>query len=174
VALRFSHSALSYWFDSSSRCTVNAVRLSPVPSNWLAQTNNYMNTENVVKPEVSKVWLAEKLADPQNQERVIGRALLAIYKNQTLSEQSQTVTKVNNGIGFCKPDARVGSIGARMYKAHTKLEPWVIEIWMRPAKDGFPRICKYATQLNAIAAEKYHMLLEKSKSANVLKNIVLI
>ena len=130
--------------------------------------------EGLVKPEVTKVWLANKLANDLTREKVIGRALLAIYKNQTYEEQSQTITKVNNNIGFCKLDARVGSIGARMYQAHSKLDQWLIDIWMRPAKDGLPRICKYANQLNEIAADKYKMLVEKSKSSNVLKNIVML
>lgn len=130
--------------------------------------------EGLVKPEVSKHWLANKLEAKDNRTRVIGRALLAIYKNQTFEEQAQTTTKVNNAIGFCKPDARIGSIGARQYKAHARLDDWIVEIWMRPAKDGLPRICKYASQLNDIAARKYHMLVGRSKNQNVLKNIVLL
>lgn len=125
-----------------------------------------MENQNLIKPEVSKQWLASKLTEVNNRERVIGRALLAIYKNQTYSEQSTSSTKNNNGIGFCKPDARIGSIGARMYKAHGRLEPWVIDIWMRPAKDGTPRICKYAAQLQEIALEKYNVLVERQHSVN--------
>ena len=117
--------------------------------------------ENVSKPEVSKEWLHLKLQDPCNQERVIGRALLAIYKNQTQSEQDQTITKVCNGVGFCKPDARVGSIAARMYQAHAKLDQWIIDVWMKPARDGKPRICKYAEQLNVIANTKYAALIAR-------------
>ena len=127
--------------------------------------------ENVSKPEVSKDWLHLKLQDPRNHERVIGRALLAIYKNQTQSEQDQTITKVCNGIGFCKPDARVGSIAARMYKAHAKLDQWIIDVWMRPAKDGKPRICKYAAQLNDIANVKYSNLLARRST---IKHVVIL
>lgn len=109
-----------------------------------------MNTPN--KPAVTKEWLAAKIKE--SPARVIGRALLAIYKNQTLSEQSASSTIVQNGIGFCKPDARVGTIGARMYQAHARLDEWCVEVWLRPAKDGYPRICKYVDQLNAIAEKK--------------------
>lgn len=116
-----------------------------------------------MKPEVTKEWLAFKVA--ANPHKVIGRALLAIYKNQTFAEQSTNSTKNENGIGFCKPDARVGSIGARMYKAHAKLEPWIIDVWTRPAKDGYPRICKYAAQLNTIAQMKAASI---SKPVNIV------
>jgi hypothetical protein len=111
---------------------------------------NDINTPN--KPAVTKEWLAAKIKE--NPARTIGRALLAIYKNQTMSEQSASSTIVQNGIGFCKPDARVGTIGARMYQAHARLDQWCIDVWMRPARDGYPRICKYADQLNAISEEK--------------------
>lgn len=124
------------------------------------------------KPEVTKEWLAAKIAtDPS---KVIGRALLAIYRNQTALEQSNSTTRFSNGIGFCKPDARVGSIGARMYEAHARIEPWVIEVWARKAKDGYPRICKYVEQLNAIATAKQSMLKESSKCKNHFPNVVLL
>lgn len=116
-----------------------------------------MNTPN--KPAVTKEWLAAKIK--KNPNRVIGRALLAIYKNQTFSEQSSSSTIVQNGIGFCKPDARVGGIGARMYKATGRLDQWCIDVWMRPAKDGYPRICKYADQLSNIAEDKKKVISER-------------
>lgn len=112
---------------------------------------------NCGQPEqVTKEWLARKIEEDSQEGRVIGRALLAIYRNQTLSEQGHSKTAVRNGIGFCKPDARVGSIGARMFKSKARLEPWVIEIWTRKAKDGFPRICKYVEQLDSIR-EKHQL-----------------
>jgi len=116
-----------------------------------------MNTPN--KPAVTKEWLAAKIKE--NPNRVIGRALLAIYKNQTMSEQSASSTIVQNGIGFCKPDARVGTIGARMYQAHARLDQWCIDVWMKPAKDGYPRICKYADQLNNISEDKRKLIGER-------------
>lgn len=104
------------------------------------------------KPVITKEWLANKIKE--NPERVIGRALVAIFRNQTKHEQSNYVTFVPNGIGFAKPDARVGSIGARQYEAKSRLQDWVVRIWSLPAKDGYPRICKYAGQLQAIAEAK--------------------
>lgn len=106
---------------------------------------------------VTKEWLATKVAaDPH---RVIGRALAAIYARQTTQEQSGQYTQHDNGVGFSKPDARIGSIGARQF-ANVKMQGWIVAIWLRPAKDGYPRICKYAAQLNAIAITK----AEKEKS----------
>lgn len=125
-----------------------------------------MNT-TTNKPEVTKDWLASKIKE--NPSRVIGRALLAIYKNQTSSEQQTSSTKIHNGIGFSKPDARVGTIGARMYQAHAKLQDWVVDVWSKPAKDGYPRICKYVGQLNEIAKEKYqHVESRTGKQLNIV------
>jgi hypothetical protein len=124
------------------------------------------------KPIVTKDWLTSKLENETERTKIIGRALLAIYKNQTFAEQDTTTTKVNNGIGFCKPDARVGSLGARMYKAHSTLDKWVVDVWMRPARDGKPRICKYASQLNDIAEAKFKMLVDRR--SNTQLNIVLL
>jgi hypothetical protein len=93
---------------------------------------------------------------PQEREdanRVVGRALVAIYNRQTDSEQSATTTKLNNGMGFSKPDARIGSIGARMFLSKGKLADWQMAIWTAE-KNGYPRICKYAGQLNEVAKEK--------------------
>lgn len=104
------------------------------------------------KPNITKEWLANKIKE--NPNKVIGRALLAIYRNQTSREQSHASTMVQNGVGFSKPDARVGTIGARMFDSHGTLQEWVIKVWSTPAKDGFPRICKYAGQLQVIALAK--------------------
>lgn len=113
---------------------------------------------------VTKEWLAEKISkDPS---KVIGRALSAIYRNQSYQEQDDTVTVLSNGIGFSKPDARIGSIGARMFNSKGVLEPWVISVWSRPAKDGLPRICKYAGQLNDIARAKAVRVLSQAQNQN--------
>jgi hypothetical protein len=106
------------------------------------------------KPQtiVTKEWLAEAIT--KNPVRVIGRALLAIYNNQTASEQESTATIFKNGLGFCKPDSRVGSIGARMYKSKSHLDPWLVTYWSKLQRNGFPKVCKYADQLNDIAIAK--------------------
>jgi hypothetical protein len=118
------------------------------------------------KPTVTKEWLAKKIQE--NPNKTIGRALAAIYNNQTSSDQASTSTRHNNGIGFSKPDARVGSIGARMFHAHGSLQKWVVDIWSRPAKDGYPRICKYANQLQYIAEAKSAVIKETHPKANLV------
>ena len=96
------------------------------------------------------------MIDQHGANFIIGRALLAIYNQQTQSEQNSTHTHFENGRGFSKPDARVGSIGARMFKAHGTISEWMEKHWLKPtkARGNFPRICKYAAQLNDIANEK--------------------
>lgn len=101
--------------------------------------------------KVTKEWLAAKVQE--NPAYVIGRALAAIYQRQTASEQQAQTTRIQNGIGFSKPDARIGCIGARQFLNHNQ-QQWVIDVWLRKAADGLPRICKYAKQLNDIAKEK--------------------
>lgn len=101
---------------------------------------------------VTKEWLAIQLKVDVN--KVLGRALMAIFMRQTESEKSSNHTRLINGIGFAKPDARIGSIGARQYMNGGKLQPWVIDVWLYKAKDDNPRICKYAAQLQEIAEER--------------------
>ena len=107
--------------------------------------------------QVTKQWLAWRLEQDADRVNVIGKALLAIYERQTYDEQRSSSTRLDNGVGFSGPDARIGSIGARMFKAgtlHDEKNAWVIQVWMRAAKDGLPRVCKYAAQLDKIAQQK--------------------
>jgi hypothetical protein len=87
---------------------------------------------------------------------VLGRALVAIYRNQTSSEQAAFSTKYKNGIGFSGPDARLGTLGAQKFLAQGTLPEWFVKAWL-VEKNGYPRICKYAKQLNAIANEKRYL-----------------
>lgn len=121
-----------------------------------------MEAQEVKPQEVTKEWLAARVN--ANPSKVIGRALLAIYSSQTEAEQSSSATRFKNGVGFSKPDARVGSIGARMFQAHGVLDSWLIKLWVRPSKDGLPRICKYAGQLNEIAKQKQRALEAKKSN----------
>ena len=91
----------------------------------------------------------------RNPEVVVGRALVALFKaGQTDSERSGNTAEVFNGIGFSGADARSASITAKYFIKHGKLLDWQIESWIKPAKNGYPRICKYARQLNDIAEAK--------------------
>lgn len=92
-------------------------------------------------------------AEPQRRVHIIGRALVALFERQTAAEQSSDSTSNDNGIGFASSDARSGSLTAKSYIARQNLVQWQVDQWMRPSR-GYPRICKYARQLNEIAEEK--------------------
>ena len=85
---------------------------------------------------------------------VIGRALVGIYSNQTDQEKSSQSTIQHNDIGFAGCDARIGSICAKYYQKHKRLEKWMIDRWINPGSTGYSRITKYHRQLNIIAMNK--------------------
>ena len=85
----------------------------------------------------------------------VGRALVAIFRaGQTEDERAGNVTSVLNGVGFSGSDARSASITAKYFIKHGTLLDWQVEQWTRLASNGYPRICKYAKQLNEIATAK--------------------
>lgn len=101
--------------------------------------------KKIVTPE----WLANKVV--QSPEKVIARALLAVYQFQTASEQACRETSKRNNAGFSQADANVASRCVEHFIKTGQLKPWMITVWMHPTKNGLPRICKYHRQLNLIA-----------------------
>lgn len=87
-------------------------------------------------------------------EAVIGRALLALLDRQTEDEKVCNDTRVWNAVGFSGADAKSGSLTAKFYAKHGKLLDWQVDKWTKKSKNGYPRLCKYAKQLNEIALEK--------------------
>lgn len=87
-------------------------------------------------------------------KRVVGRALVAIFNNQTESEKSDNATEESNGIGFSGADARSGTLTAKTFLKRKTLEDWQVERWTRPSKNGYSRLTKYAKQLNRIAISR--------------------
>jgi len=87
-------------------------------------------------------------------EAVIGRALLALLDRQTEDEKVCNDTRVWNAVGFSGADAKSGSLTAKFYAKHGKLLDWQVDKWTEKSKNGYPRLCKYAKQLNEIALEK--------------------
>jgi hypothetical protein len=87
-------------------------------------------------------------------EAVIGRALLALLDRQTEDEKIAADTRVWNAVGFSGADAKSGTLTAKFFAKHGKLLDWQVDKWMKKAKNGYPRLCKYAKQLNEIALEK--------------------
>jgi hypothetical protein len=78
----------------------------------------------------------------------------SIINNQEADEQRANATKDHNGIGFTGADARSGSITAKYFLKHNRLEPWQLQVWTRKNKSGIPRIAKYWSQLNQAAKKK--------------------
>lgn len=105
---------------------------------------------------VTRTSLATLLAreDEQFVVRVVGRAMVALFNRQLDSEKYSNTAAVDNGAGFSGADARSGSLTAKYFLKHGTLLSWQIERWTKPARNGMPRLCKYAKQLNEIAAAK--------------------
>lgn len=92
--------------------------------------------------------------NPQYVAKVIGRALVALLKNQTEDERATNLTNENNGIGFTGADARSATLTAKSFMKKGTLEDWQIEKWTRKGKNGYSRLTKYHKQLNIIAMNK--------------------
>lgn len=107
---------------------------------------------NKPAPIVTREWLREAVnAAPV---LCIGRALVALYALQEAEEKSSKETRFSNGVGFTKGHARLGSIGAKAYLQTRTVPPFVLKVFTRPDKNGYPNICKYTRQLNNIAHER--------------------
>lgn len=108
---------------------------------------------------VSHQSLAQMLAnaDEAKLQRIVGRALVALFNRQTDEEKQANSTLKHNMVGFCGSDSKSGSLTAKYFIKHGKLESWQVEKWTKPAKNGLPRLCKYAKQLNAIAESNKRM-----------------
>lgn len=107
--------------------------------------------------QVTKESLQQMLnnTNPKYVEAVVGRALVAIFNYQTSSEQVANTTKEHNGVGFAGCDARSGSMTAKYYLKHKRLEQWMIDKWTKISETTqYARLCKYHTQLNKIAQQK--------------------
>lgn len=102
----------------------------------------------------AKVWVAntETFGNTPQAPVVVGRALVAINARQDTDERG--VALKLNGRGFAKPDANVGHRCAIHFQRTGTLLPWMIKVWTMPTKNGYPRICKYADQLNIVANER--------------------
>lgn len=104
---------------------------------------------------VTKASMIEAL-NTLSDEKVIhyvGRALVAIFRNQTESEKQSNDTTNVNYEGFSSSDAKSGCITAKYYIKHGTLQGWMLDNWLQPWK-GAPRITKYHRQLNAAAQQK--------------------
>ncbi len=92
--------------------------------------------------------------NPEFVNRVIGRALVALYDRQTAAEKNATSTLNDNDIGFTGADARQGSLTARYFLKHGTLLEWQRELWTKRNVRGVPRLAKYWKQLDEVAQAK--------------------
>jgi len=105
---------------------------------------------------VTRDSLRSMLSNPDRAyvERVVGRALVALLRRQTQDEQRVNTTNVHNTIGFSGADAYGGSLTAKSFMKNGGLLDWQLAKWTKVARNGYPRLCKYARQLNEIALSK--------------------
>ncbi len=104
---------------------------------------------------VTKASMIEALNDPRPgfQARYIGKALVAIFNNQTEDEKSANSVDTHNNIGFAGCDGKNGCITAKYFIKHGTLLDWMVDNWMSDWRDA-PRITKYHRQLNEVAERK--------------------
>jgi len=93
-------------------------------------------------------------ANTERQAQIIGRACLALFNRQTESEQQINEAVINNLAGFCKQDAREGSITAKSFIKNKTLAEWQVEKWTKRDVRGTMRIAKYWRQLAAVSASR--------------------
>lgn len=103
---------------------------------------------------VTRDSLCELLNKDEIRVHVIGRALKVLLERQTREEAASNQTQESNMRGFASCDAKQGSICAKTYIKRKTLLDFQVEYWMKPTKNGYPRIAKYVKQLNEAAQEK--------------------
>jgi hypothetical protein len=86
----------------------------------------------------------------------VGRALVAVLKNQTNSERQVQATTHQNGEGFTTSDAKRGTGCAEFYLKTGFLTPKQLAYWQDGSRvpSGRPRIHKYHRQLLDAAQQK--------------------
>lgn len=110
----------------------------------------------MAKHIVTRDKFIELLNGPRQME-VIGRALVHLFNRQTEAEQAANDTRVWNEMGFTGADGYSGCLSAKYYLKHGKLADWQVERWMKPNKNGIPRIAKYWKQIDEEAQRKAAM-----------------
>ena len=105
---------------------------------------------------VTRQWMIDFILNKERAAVVefVGRALVGLLNRQTDAEQQTNETREDNGIGFTGADAYSGSITAKYYIKNKTLARWMVKKWIKPNKNGVPRIAKYHYQLNEIAVAK--------------------
>lgn len=84
----------------------------------------------------------------------MGRALVHLFNRQTFDEKESNDAKHDNGVGFTSGDARKGTITAKYYLKHKKLEDWQRNYWLDRDAKGRSRLGKYYRQIKEEAEKK--------------------
>lgn len=109
-------------------------------------------THHIITKDVIQSMLdhspAEKVA------HIVGRALVVLFRNQTVTERDANTTQINNNVGFTSGDALSGTITAKTYIKNKSLAPWQVDRWTRKNARGYSRLSKYWAQLDVAAKAK--------------------
>lgn len=105
---------------------------------------------------ITKASLEQMILEASDEKRaqIVGRACVVLFRNQTEDEKASNVTRHTNDRGFSKPDARQGTITAKYFLKHGKLEDWQVARWLKRESRGNMRIAKYWKQLDEAARAK--------------------
>lgn len=100
---------------------------------------------------VRKLWTEEEIKwYIENSDKVLCKALMALYDNQTDNEKSNGNTSESNGVGFNAYDAPFLCAIARSYLNYGHLTKGQRELTL-------PKVLKYTKQLTRIAnSPKYN------------------
>ena len=134
----------------------------------IADTLRYAKIVNKKQDEVTDHWSYNLLLDNPNEfsntsefgkayavnRLLFGDAYVYLLRGIGLSEGRIKEMIVDNGIGFTGADAFSGTMTAKYFLKHNKLESWQVDKWLKQDKKGYPRLCKYHKQINEEANKK--------------------
>jgi hypothetical protein len=103
---------------------------------------------------VTKESIRSLIYNPKKQNKAIGRALIALFNNQTAYEKTFNTVETRNKRGFSASDANRGTKDAKFYLENGFLDSSSISYWMTADITKTERIAKYHRQLNDAAIKK--------------------
>lgn len=120
---------------------------------------------------VTKESLRSLIYNPEKQNKAIGKALVALFNNQTNHEKIFNTVETRNKRGFSASDANRGTKDAKFYIENGFLDKSTVDYWMTKDITKTERIAKYHRQLNDTAIRKspfvQYMQNNKCKAGSV-------
>lgn len=102
----------------------------------------------------------------KNNDKAVAKALIVLYKRQTMDEQDMHASRHNNERGFTKADANKGTEHALFYMKNGYLTADMIAYWRAPIKrtNGYRsfRIAIYWRQLLKQAYSNHYAKLRQA------------